>query len=233
MRFGTDYFSDRSGVIRMKFLYDKSAGNANLELTNEPFLHLKARRVQVGERISVRNLIDEKDYIYEILSFNRRSANLGLVFASKISPKNYDLTLGWAVVDPKIIEKTLPFLNELGVGKIAFVYTKFSQANFRLDIAKFERICALSCEQCGRGKLMEFEIYKSLDEFLKIYDNAAALNFGGENLQNHKDQTLIIGPEGGFSSDELAKFKRKFGLNTPNILRSQTAIIVAASKILL
>ena len=50
----------------MKFLYDKNAGEERLKIVNEAFLHLKARRVEAGERISVRNLRDGKEYIYEI-----------------------------------------------------------------------------------------------------------------------------------------------------------------------
>ena len=146
----------------MKFLYDKNAGEERLKIVNEAFLHLKARRVEAGERISVRNLRDGKEYIYEIDEIERRSANLSLVFASLNCEHKFDFTIAWAVVDPKTIEKALPFLNELGVGKIAFVYTKFSQANFKIDLEKLNYINALSCEQCGRTSLMEFEIYKNL-----------------------------------------------------------------------
>jgi len=203
----------------MKFLYDKNAGDERLKIVNEAFLHLKARRVEAGERISVRNLRDGKEYIYEIDEIERRSANLSLVFASLNCEHKFDFTIAWAVVDPKTIEKALPFLNELGVGKIAFVYTKFSQA--------------ISCEQCGRTSLIEFEIYKNLDELMNVYKNISAINFGGKNLNEKRDdEILIIGPEGGFSEDETAKFKNIYGLNTKNILRSQTAVISVAAKFL-
>jgi len=217
----------------MKFLYDRNAGDERLKIVNEGFLHLKARRVEVGERISVRNLCDGKEYIYEIDEIERRSANLSLIFASLNSENKFDFTIAWSVVDPKTIEKTLPFLNEIGVGKIAFVYTKFSQANFKIDIERLNYINALSCEQCGRTLLMEFEIYKSLDELIGVYKNVSAINFGGKNLNEKRDdEILIIGPEGGFSEDETAKFKNSYRLNTNNILKSQTAIISTAAKFL-
>ena len=75
----------------MKFLYDKNAGEERLKIVNEAFLHLKARRVEAGERISVRNLQDGKEYIYEIDEIERRSANLGLVFASLTASINLTL----------------------------------------------------------------------------------------------------------------------------------------------
>lgn len=217
----------------MKFLYDARAGSENLEIVNEAFLHLKVRRTQTGERINVRNLKDGKDYLYEVRIFGRKSADLELVFTSPAPIESYSLTLGWAVVEPKTIEKTLPFLNELGVGRLAFAYTRFSQANFRLDLARFEYLCALSCEQCGRGRLMEFEVYKNLDDFLAAYPNAAAVNFGGASLGAYQDEVLIVGPEGGFAPEEIGKFKKIYALGSQNILKSQTAIVGVASKILL
>ncbi|WP_169752635.1 16S rRNA (uracil(1498)-N(3))-methyltransferase [Campylobacter mucosalis] len=216
----------------MQFLYDKNAGDERLLVQNEPFLHLKARRVKTGDRLEVRNLKDGKKYLYEIKQFERKSADLELVFASLNERESYDFSVAWAVVDPKTIEKTLPFLNELGVGKLIFVYTKFSQGDFRLDLERFRRICALSCQQCGRDSLMEFEIYKSVDEFLANYSNVAMINFDGESLENYKNELLFIGAEGGFSSDEVAKIRRSFGLKSKNILKSQTAITAVASKFL-
>ncbi|CAD7288652.1 16S rRNA (uracil(1498)-N(3))-methyltransferase [Campylobacter suis] len=215
----------------MKFLFEPDAGKELLELVNEPFLHLKARRLQAGQRLELRNLKDKKAYLYEIISFGRRSATLELIFSSINETKTYPLALAWAVVDPKIIEKTLPFLSELGVGKIIFVYTKFSQANFKLDVERFERICALSCEQSGRESLIEFEIFKTLDDFLKTYKDVALVNFGGKSFENYKNELLFIGPEGGFSADEVAKFSSSYAPMSKDILRSQTAIVATAAKL--
>lgn len=216
----------------MQFLYDINAGKDRLLIQNEAFLHLKARRTKVGERLEIRNLKDGKKYLYEVINFDRKSADLELVFASLSENHIYDFSIAWAVVDPKIIEKTIPFLNELGVGKIIFVYTQFSQANFRLDLAKFERISALSCEQCGRNSIMKFEIYKNLDEFLSVYKNVALVNFGGKSLNEYNGEILFVGSEGGFSQAETQKIKDSFRLESKDILRSQTAITAVASKFL-
>ena len=57
------------------------------------------------------------------------------------------------------------------------------------------------------------------------------VNFALKN--DIKYEILFIGAEGGFSQHERAKIKRKFGLNSPNILRSNTAIISVCAKKLL
>lgn len=216
----------------MKFLYDIKAGQEHIKIENESFNHLKARRAKTGDRIELSNLKDGKIYLYEIIEFSRKCAKLELVFTSFNEQIKYDFSIAWAVVDPKTIEKTLPFLNELGVGKIIFVYTKFSQRNFKLDLTKFERICALSCEQCGRESMMKFEIYQNLNDFLDAYKNVALINFSTNGLDNYSDELLFVGPEGGFSSDEIQKFTKSYGLGTKNILKSQTAITATTAKIL-
>lgn len=117
----------------MKFLYSNEAGNERICLQNEQFLHLKVRRAKLGERIDVRNLKDGQNYIYEIANLDKKSAELSLVFKHSLESDAPNLSLAWAIVDTKAIEKTLPSLNEIGVGKLIFFYSDFSQKNFKID----------------------------------------------------------------------------------------------------
>ena len=157
-----------------------------------------------------------------------------MIFSHDVEARNSDLTLAWAIVDPKTIEKTLPSLNEIGIAKIVFFYGEFSQKNFKLDFSRLERILISSCEQCGRNDLMKFEIYKSLDELVKFYPNVALIDFEGENLDGYAGKEILaIGPEGGFSRSEREAVAKKYGLKAKNILRSQTAILGVTAKILI
>ena len=218
----------------MKFLYSKEAKNERIRLEGEGFLHLKARRAKIGERIDVRNLTDGQNHIYEIINLDKRGAELNLIFSHDVEARNSDLTLAWAIIDPKTIGKTLPSLNEIGVGKLVFFYGEFSQKNFKLDFLRLERILISSCEQCGRNDLMKFEIYKSLDELVKFYPNIALIDFEGENLDGYAGKEILaIGPEGGFSRSEREAVAKKYGLKAKNILRSQTAILGVTAKILI
>ncbi len=217
----------------MRFLYDENAGNDFLEIKGDNFNHLKARRVSVGERLDIRNLKDGYSYLYEIKEFSRKAV-CELVFKSLAKNYESDLTLAWAVVQPSVIEKALPSLNEIGVTKILFVYTDFSQKNIKLDFDRFERILIGSSEQCGRNSIIKFEIFASVSELLKVYENVSLVDFGGVNLDTaSKNEILFVGSEGGFSDAERAKFAKSYALNSPNILRSNTAIISVAAKMLL
>ncbi|EPH09835.1 RsmE family RNA methyltransferase [Campylobacter ureolyticus ACS-301-V-Sch3b] len=216
----------------MVFLYDKNAGDELLKIND--FKHLKARRVQTSQRIDIRNLRDNYNYIYEITEISKKEISLELVFKHSLPKDELFLNIAWAVVDPIVIEKTLPTLNEIGVKKIFFVYTEFSQKNFKLDLERFERILINSSQQCGRNSIIEFEIYSSFDEFLTKFDNIALVDFGGEKIQNlNKNKIYFIGPEGGFSENERLKVKDRVGLNSPFILKSNSAVVGIASKILL
>ncbi|MDR2638294.1 MAG: RsmE family RNA methyltransferase, partial [Helicobacteraceae bacterium] len=163
----------------MRFLYSQNAGEAEICLVKEPLEHLKVRRVRAGETIALRNLLDDNIYDYAVNSFGRFEARLSLI-KSELKPvlPRYETRLAWCVVDPKIVEKTLPSLNELGVGKLTLLWSEKSQRGFRLNLDRFDRIIIGSCEQCGRSRKMAIEIME-LAGFARETSNAALLDFGG------------------------------------------------------
>lgn len=221
----------------MQFLYSNDASNKNISIKGEQFLHLKARRARVGDRINVQNLKDGFNHLYEIIKIDRKEAFLSFKSSNKVLNSVSNLTIAWSVVDIKIVEKVLPYLNEMGLKKLILVYTEFSQKNFKFDMNRCERILISSCEQCGRSSLLEIEIYSSIEELLTKYKNVARIDFGGENLgeflNGDREDILFIGPEGGFSKNDIAKIPKSYCLEPNFILRSQTAIIGIAGKMLL
>ena len=222
----------------MQFLFDENAGANELCIRGEGFYHLKVRRVRQNESLNVRNLKDDFIYVYKISSLNKNSCLLNLqeklLNSSILSTK---ITLALGVIEPKILEKTLPILNELGLYKLILVFTHFSQRNFRLDFRRLERILIKSCEQCGRANLMQIECFDSTKDFANTYENIVMLDFSGEvvdDFSNFKGESeiLFIGAEGGFTDEERSLFKKKIKLKSSYILKSQSAIISVAAKIL-
>lgn len=215
----------------MRFLYDKNAGAQTLELKNESLAHLKAQRKKTGEILRVQNLLENTAFFYEITEFSRNCALLKLQNSEILEAKKHFLRLGWAVCESAVVEKTLPFLNELGVGELVLFWGEFSQRNVKLDFARFERILASSCEQCGRNEMMKIR----LCELSELRDeNCVLLDFGGDDFSAYepKNELLLVGAEGGFSQSEREKISKKIGLKSENILRAQTAIISVAAKVL-
>jgi len=217
----------------MQFIYCKQAGIALLNLNTREFSHIfKVRRVRVGEILSFRNLVDDTFYTYRIRYINKKEATLELEESKifKIEAKK-PLHVGWCIVDPKTIEKTLPFLNELGVSKISFVYCEFSQRNFKIDLKRINRILINSSEQCGRSSLMKIEILNNLKEFLSLYPSAKILDFAKNRMKKGDTcKSFLVGCEGGFSKQEREQMNEKniIGLENPMILRSETAVLYMA-----
>lgn len=223
----------------MQFTFDINCGNEYLEISDDTYKYLiKARRHKINDEIYFRNLKDELIYLYKLTSIDRRSARFSLLSSeSKIVKNDNSLHLIWCLVDPKTIEKYLASLNELGVDKVTFVYCEYSQKNFKLNFEKLEKILINSSSQCGRSSIIKLEISNSLEEIIKENKNIYFLDFSDVCIDDKKSdiKTLVIGCEGGFSQDERFVFNKEniVGFKSNIILRSETAILSAASKILI
>lgn len=223
----------------MQFTYDEFCGTDIFEIKDEVYNYLiKARRHKIDDEIYFRNLKDDNIYLYKINSIDKKKAYLNLVSKEeKIVINEKKLHLGWCVVDPKTVEKNITSLNEIGVDKITFIYADYSQKNFKINIEKLEKILINSSSQCGRSDIIKLEISKSLVDFIKENSDVYFLDFSTICIDDKKDEikTLIIGCEGGFSKNEREKFNKEniVGFNSNLILRSETAIIAAGTKILL
>lgn len=172
---------------------------------------------------------------YTITEINKKDAKLTLQEIQIISPHNPPKGhLIWAMIEPKNIEKTLPMLNELNLAKVTFFYAQYSQKQFKLDFKRLQRILNHSCEQCGRLIGLEIEIFSNMEEVLQNYPNFAVLDFGGEALVDSLKMPLMIGCEGGFSQKEREILRDKHIFSAPkcNILRSETAALYAASRLI-
>jgi 16S rRNA (uracil1498-N3)-methyltransferase len=225
----------------MRFVYHTDAGAESLTLEGERFAHIfKVRRSRVDELVFC-NLIDQNLYTYHVDTLTRNAARCSLTSSSPHPSDERAVSIAWSLVDPKTIEKTLPFLNEMGLGKLIFVYGKFSQKNFKPDYERLRRILINSCEQCGRTTLMRLEEYADMREFLGAYPGAGVVDFCPRTIDEalrapNPPATWLIGPEGGFSAQERELITSsglpKAGFPTQNILRSETATIALAAKLL-
>ena len=222
----------------MKFLLHTQAGSANLSVSGDDYKYLiKVRRHKVGDLIPMRTTSDlSEEYRYRLERTDGREAYFSLQSHHRaIVESSRRLHIGWCLVDPKTIEKTLPMLTELGVSKITFIHCRRSQQNFRLDFERFGRIMESSIMQCGRTSLIELSESPNLSTFLKAHPDATIFDFGGETLQSDEVlETVVIGCEGGFDESERKLFcdYRVRLFSSPMILRSETAAVAVASRLL-
>ncbi|XQC06430.1 16S rRNA (uracil(1498)-N(3))-methyltransferase [Arcobacter cryaerophilus gv. pseudocryaerophilus] len=223
----------------MQFIYDKNAKNELLKIEDENYNYIvKARRHKLDDILDFRNLEDDFLYSYKISQIDKKSLFLNLLKKEeKIIENSKKIHLAWCVVDPKTIYENIASLNELGVDKITFVYSDFSQKNFKINFEKLEKILINSSSQCGRSSIIKFDIYKNIDTFIKDNPDTYFLDFSQTSIDSKvlDIKTLMIGTEGGFSKRERELFNKNFivGFSSNLILKSQTAIISATSKIIL
>lgn len=211
----------------------------NLVIKGEVFKYLiKVRRHDIGGRVHFR-LKSEMDilYLYEIESIDNRSLTLSYISSSQnVVESEKNLHIAWCLIDPKSIEKVLPSLSEIGVSKISFITCDRSQKNFKLDFKRFERILEASMQQCGRSSYIEFATYKNISEFINEFPQTKVFDFTEKTLDDFTEvDTVLVGCEGGFSEaeKEFLQDRDVFRLDTPMVLRSESAVMAVASKILL
>jgi len=210
-----------------------------LSLKGEIFKYLvKVRRHNLGDFISFRAKGEMKFlYTYKITELENKKMQLKQVSKKEELVKaSTSLHIGWCLIDSKSIEKVLPSLSEIGVSKISFISCERSQKNFKLDLNRFNRILESSMQQCGRSTYIEFDTYKNIEEFIQSFPDTKVFDFTDKTLDDYTDiNTVLVGCEGGFSQKEkdFLASKDVFRLNTPMILRSESAVMAVASKILL
>lgn len=223
----------------MQYLLNDNVGKSRLSLRGEEYKYLfKVRRHQVGDTLFFRHpQSPETLHGYLVENLDGRSAELTLESSEdKAVIPSKTLHLAWCVVDPKSVEKVLPSLNEIGVEKITFIYCERSQNNFKVDEKRYQRILESSSQQCGRSSMIQIESEKNLKSFISKYPQTVVLDFCDQVLDDMtKPEVVLIGCEGGFSEAERALLSQQqsFRLDTPMILRSESAAVAIASKLLL
>ncbi|MEA3513448.1 MAG: 16S rRNA (uracil(1498)-N(3))-methyltransferase [Campylobacterota bacterium] len=222
----------------MQFIYHQNSGETNLLVDGELYNYIfKVKRLNKEEYIFFRNLNDKNLYQYKVTTIDRRKASLELIsFEEKIIEPKKELHIGWCKIDSKSIEKYIASLNELGVSKITIINCEFSQKQFKINFEKLEKLLINSSQQSGRSSIIDIDISNSLEQFIKDYPNSYMLNFSKNNIETKKEDidTIILGCEGGFSNNEIDYFNKNkiVGIDSDIILRSETAIVTIASKIL-
>ncbi len=221
-----------------RFYVDGPIGLGPITLEGPEAHHLaNVRRFEVGERVTLFNG-DGHEYLADIRELGRKKVSLEVVGVE--SPdRELRHRLHIAAAMPKgdrgdfLIEK----LTELGATDFTPLETERSIV--RIDGAKVEKLRRAVIEaskQCGRNVLMRIHpAAKWLDWCRTTTGERWIAHPGGDASSEISvgDATLAIGPEGGFTDDEvsaaLAIGWRPLNLG-PRILRVETAALAAAVR---
>ena len=160
-----------------------------------------------------------------------------------------DVTLFFALAKGDKIDLVIQKATEIGATRIALVKTercvvKLEEKNIEHKLERFRKIAKEASEQCHRLVVPEVvgvvdikNIPASLlaDVNLLAYEKVAGETKDILSLVNNKSVSVMIGPEGGFSEEEVKLLKDKYGFQLislgKRILRTETAAIYALSVI--
>lgn len=202
-------------------------------------------RAQPGESVAILDG-QGKRYICNILSVHKKEVRVEKIkeeYYSSESPISITLAQGLPKGDKMdlIVQKA----TELGVSKIIPLIAERSQIRTTEKASRWRKIALSASQQSGRDIVPEIEEPLKTDEFLSrgIQHNGIIFSeiYNKRNLKETllkikdlKHITLLIGPEGGFSKDEITSAVENGFTEAslgPRILRTETAPIAAISII--
>ncbi len=160
-------------------------------------------------------------------------------------PKQNVPMLCFAPIRKGRLETLLEKATELGVAVLQPIRTEWTQFSLG-DEARIQRILCETAEQCERLSIPKILPEITLQDLLASVSEDKPLLFFAEQgkttpapewLQKSddamRDAQLLIGPEGGFSPDEMVKLHASHYIHAlslgTRILRSETAAMVALS----
>ena len=158
------------------------------------------------------------------------------------------ITLAQGVARGEKMDWILQKVTELGVARVVPLVTertevKLDEERAERRVAHWRSVVAGACEQSGRTRVPEIEMPVRLDRWLGDLGDDAALRLAllpegdaglREFAQMDDGVVLCVGPEGGFSENDvgLLKHARFHGLRLgPRILRTETAGIAAMAAL--
>lgn len=240
-------------------LIDLNLQLVTISASSDNFNHLaNVLRVKVGEDVLVSiensNVNNTFDYLCKISSITNEE--MQLIIKEIIEKKELPITLSLIQGLPK--QEKLEFIvdacSELGVTNIIPCemknsVVKFDEKKKMQKIDRLNKIAKSACEQSKRGKIVNINDIVSLDkaiDIVKDYDHKIVFYEGTspnnsfkkyvQNIKPHEKVAYVIGPEGGFTKEEVEKLKDNGFLTLSlgaRILRTEIAAITATSYIML
>lgn len=202
-------------------------------------------RLGVNDRVFVFDG-EGSEWLAEISLAGKREVELKLVekLAGAVDSPLH-LTLGQAMIKGDKFDLVIQKTTELGVTRIVPLVTAHCDVRVggeRIDnkLTRWRRIALEAVKQCGRRRLVEIAEPADFADFCASDNSGLKLFFserGGRSLREGIDGgaaslTLAVGPEGGWSDQEIETAEgagfRPIHLG-PRILRAETAGIAATA----
>lgn len=249
-----DCYFIKEKVIYMKrfFIKNEDMEGSHAYISGKDAHHiLNVLRLSRGEKIIISNGTNEFLTVIEELSSNKIKLKI-LENINTNSESSINITLFQGLPKADKMELIIQKCTELGVKAFIPVSTKYSVVNIdernrEKKIYRWQKISHEASKQSGRVIVPDVYMpvtFKEALERIKEYDLCLILYEKEKNtgikdilmgLDDVKNIAIFIGPEGGFSEEEI-RLALEYGAKSvtlgPRILRTETAGIVASSIIM-
>ena len=230
--------------VRM-FVEEDLAAEAALCIAGRQANHMaQVLRLGPGDTVALFNGRDG-EWLGRIDAAGRKACAVTATRRLRQQPAEPNLTLAFAPIKKTGTDFIVEKATELGVSRLVPVFTEHT-ATARVNDERLRANATEAAQQCGRLSVPEVTPALRLEQFLKTWPATAPLLVADETGTGRPvadvlsefatagadlAHGLLIGPEGGFAADELARlramaFVRFIDLG-PRILRAETAAIAA------
>ncbi len=198
-------------------------------------------RLRAGARLIVFNG-EGGEFDAEAIAVSRREVMVKVgSWCDREAESPLNIALGLGIAKGERMDWAVQKAVELGVHSIHPLETRYSNVRLKGDKRQLKhqhwvRIAVAACEQCGRNRIPRIFPPQPLSDWIPSQKGGVMLDPEGapwSNLRHPQSElALLIGPEGGLSSEEihLARDHGFVGSRLgPRILRVETAVVAALS----
>ncbi|MED5523480.1 MAG: 16S rRNA (uracil(1498)-N(3))-methyltransferase [Pseudomonadota bacterium] len=202
-------------------------------------------RMQPGQELRLFNG-DGNDYHAIITEAGKRQVQVTITGAEALANESpLRIHLGQVISRGDRMEFVIQKAVELGVSEITPLFSERCGVKLqgeRLDkkVGQWQKVAISACEQCGRATVPVINEVAMLSDWVAAPFDGHSLTLspyakgGIASLAKAGGARLLIGPEGGFSDDEVA-LARQAGFTDvllgPRVLRTETAALAAISAL--
>lgn len=225
-----------------RFYTPDSLGPGEFHLTGAEAHHLSAvRRFAAGDRVILFNG-DGNEYAAEIVAIGKKSVTLNIRSATVVDRElPFPLVIASALPKGDRADYLIEKLTELGVTRFEPLITARSVVVPKVSVVeKFRRAVVEASKQCGRNRLMAIDSPRKWSEFLDTTGPGPRILLhpgpGAPRLSPAigMGATIAIGPEGGFSDEEVNQAVAagwQIAAIGSRVVRIETAAVAAAALV--
>jgi 16S rRNA (uracil1498-N3)-methyltransferase len=228
----------RSAALRLFVDVPLAAGGLLEPSSAQAHYLLTVMRRRAGDRVVLFNGRDG-EWLATIEPLERRRCRLAIAEQLRVQRPEPGPALLFAPLKRIRQEFLIEKATELGVARFEPVFTRRSVVD-RISRSRVLSIAIEAAEQSGRLTVPEIDPPLPLDQRLESWPDGRLLYFGDETgagepllgtLREKGPGDLLIGPEGGFTEEELADLRgRDYVVAVslgPRLLRAETAALAA------